>query len=94
LLFDALKTGQSAAEEIGIRVVELIAIRKKAKAFCMRYGFTELADDPLEALFKSGDCKGCAERSDLTGQVQGGRPDWFVWTGAVATGFLSVSEES
>lgn len=47
LLFDALKTAESAAEEIGIRVVELIAIHKKAKAFYLRYGFTELADDPL-----------------------------------------------
>ena len=47
LLFDALKTAESAAEEIGIRVVELIAIHTKAKAFYLRYGFTELADDPL-----------------------------------------------
>ena len=54
MLFDALKTGQSAAEEIGIRVVELIAIRKKAKAFCMRYGFTELADDPLRLYLNMG----------------------------------------
>lgn len=47
LLFDALKTAESAAEGIGIRVVELIAIHNKAKAFYLRYGFTELADDPF-----------------------------------------------
>lgn len=47
LLFDALKTAESASKAIGIKVVELIALHEKAKAFYMRYGFSELADDPL-----------------------------------------------
>jgi predicted GNAT family N-acyltransferase len=47
LLFDALEKAESASKEIGIKVVELIALHEKAKAFYLRYGFTELADDPL-----------------------------------------------
>ncbi len=47
LLFDALKTAESASEKIGIKVVELIALHEKAKAFYLRYGFSELADDQL-----------------------------------------------
>jgi len=47
LLFDALGKAESASQEIGIRAVELIAIHKRAKDFYLRYGFQELADDPL-----------------------------------------------
>ena len=47
LLFDALIRADSASRQIGIRVVELIAINQKAKDFYLKYGFQELADDPL-----------------------------------------------
>ena len=47
LLFDALETAELASKAIGIRVVELIALHDRAKAFYMRYGFAELADDPF-----------------------------------------------
>jgi len=47
LLFDALKKAELASQEIGIRVVELIALNQRAKEFYMRYGFQELVDDPL-----------------------------------------------
>ena len=48
LLFDALATAESASKAIGIKVVELTALHNKAKAFYLRYGFRELADDPLK----------------------------------------------
>lgn len=47
LLFDALDKVESASTVIGLKVVELIALHDKAKAFYLRYGFRELADDPL-----------------------------------------------
>lgn len=52
LLFDALGRAESASREIGIRVVELIALHEKAKAFYTRYGFEPLADDPLRLYLK------------------------------------------
>jgi len=47
LLFDALEAAEAASKVIGIRVVELIALSENAKAFYLRYGFTELVDDPF-----------------------------------------------
>lgn len=47
LLFDALKSAEAASKVIGIRVVELIALNVNAKKLYLRYGFTELADDPF-----------------------------------------------
>lgn len=47
LLFDALERAESASNQIGIKVVELIALPERAKSFYLRYGFSELADDPL-----------------------------------------------
>jgi ribosomal protein S18 acetylase RimI-like enzyme len=47
LLFDALKRAANASREIGVKVVELIALHEKAKAFYIRYGFKELKDTPL-----------------------------------------------
>lgn len=47
LLFDALENAAAASDEIGIKVVELIAIHEKAKSFYLRYGFQELLDEPL-----------------------------------------------
>ena len=47
LLFDALERAESASNQIGIKVVELIALHEKAKSFYLRYGFSELADDSL-----------------------------------------------
>ncbi len=47
LLIDALEKVEAASKAIGIKVVELIALTEKAKAFYLRYGFDELTDDPL-----------------------------------------------
>jgi len=47
LLFDALKKAAAVSGEIGVRAVELIALNEKAKSFYVRYGFQELADDPM-----------------------------------------------
>ena len=52
LLFDALEKAESASREIGIRVVELVALTERAKAFYLRYGFIELLDDPLHLYIK------------------------------------------
>ncbi len=52
LLFDALKRAASASQEIGIRVVELMAFTQRAKDFYLKYGFEELADDPLRLYIK------------------------------------------
>jgi GNAT superfamily N-acetyltransferase len=46
LLVDALRRVVSVADELGIYAVELFAINETAKSFYLRYGFTELADDP------------------------------------------------
>jgi predicted GNAT family N-acyltransferase len=47
LLFDALEKAEAASNVMGIKIVELIAITEKAKTFYLRYGFEELADNPL-----------------------------------------------
>lgn len=47
MLFDALGKAALVSEKIGIRAVELIALNQKAKDFYLRYGFQELADDPM-----------------------------------------------
>lgn len=47
LLFDALTKAATVSNEMGIRVVELIALNQKAKDFYLRYGFQELEDDPM-----------------------------------------------
>ena len=52
LLFDALARADSASKEIGIRVVELIALNEKAKSFYLQYGFSELKDDPMRLYLK------------------------------------------
>ena len=46
LLIDALRRVVNVAGELGIFAVELYAINESAKSFYLRYGFTELADDP------------------------------------------------
>lgn len=46
LLIDALRRVEAVANELGIFAVELFAINETAKSFYLRYGFTELADDP------------------------------------------------
>ena len=52
LLFDALARADSASREIGIRVVELIALNENAKSFYLQYGFSELKDDPMRLYLK------------------------------------------
>jgi GNAT superfamily N-acetyltransferase len=46
LLIDALRRTVLLADTLGIFAVELYAINESAKSFYLRYGFTELADDP------------------------------------------------
>jgi GNAT superfamily N-acetyltransferase len=46
LLIDALRRTVLLADTLGIFAVELYAINGSAKSFYLRYGFTELADDP------------------------------------------------
>jgi GNAT superfamily N-acetyltransferase len=46
LLIDALRRVSRLADEIGIRAVEVDAIDDSAKAFYLKYGFSELRDDP------------------------------------------------
>ena len=52
LLFDALEKAESASQDIGIRVVELVALNEKAKSFYVRYGFQELIDQPMRLYLK------------------------------------------
>ena len=47
LLFDALTKAAAVSNELGVRVVELIALNQKAKDFYLRYEFQELKDDPM-----------------------------------------------
>lgn len=47
LLADAMRRAVRAAGEVGIRAVLLDAIDDRAAAFCARFGFEPLADDPL-----------------------------------------------
>ncbi len=46
LLIDALHRIQTASDSIGIHAVEVVAIDDAAKRFYLKYGFTELLDDP------------------------------------------------
>lgn len=46
LLMDALARIVGAADSIGIHAVEVVAIDERAKRFYLKYGFTELLDDP------------------------------------------------
>ena len=47
LLLDGFKKTLNAAKEIGIHAVEVQALDDEAKSFYLKYGFTELLDDPL-----------------------------------------------
>jgi GNAT superfamily N-acetyltransferase len=47
LLMDGFKKTLNAAKEIGIYAVEVKALDNEAKSFYLKYGFTELLDDPL-----------------------------------------------
>ena len=46
LLLDALARILRAADSIGIHAVEVVAIDDTAKRFYLKYGFTQLLDDP------------------------------------------------
>lgn len=46
LLVDALCRVNRADRSIGIHAVEVVAIDQSAKGFYLKYGFTELRDDP------------------------------------------------
>jgi ribosomal protein S18 acetylase RimI-like enzyme len=46
LLLDALSRVSRAGLELGIHAVEVVAIDDAAKRFYLKYGFTELRDDP------------------------------------------------
>jgi GNAT superfamily N-acetyltransferase len=47
LLLDALTRILRAAESVGMHAVEVVAIDDAAQSFYLKYGFTELLDDPL-----------------------------------------------
>jgi GNAT superfamily N-acetyltransferase len=46
LLLDAMRRIVQTANEIGIHAIEVDAIDETAKQFYLKYGFTELADNP------------------------------------------------
>lgn len=46
LLLDAMRRIDQTADEIGIHVIEVDAIDDSARRFYLRYGFTELRDNP------------------------------------------------
>lgn len=46
MLIDALARIARVADEVGIHAVEVVAINDAAKLFYLKYGFTELKDDP------------------------------------------------
>jgi GNAT superfamily N-acetyltransferase len=46
LLVDALRRAEFLAEHVGIRAVEVDAIDDTARDFYLKFGFTELLDDP------------------------------------------------
>lgn len=46
MLIDALARIARVADEVGIHAVEVVAINDAAKQFYLKYGFTELKDDP------------------------------------------------
>lgn len=45
-LIDALCRVSRAERDLGIHAIEVVAIDSPAKGFYLKYGFTELADDP------------------------------------------------
>lgn len=47
LLIDALRLTEHISQEIGARAVEVDAIDEKARGFYLKFGFTELLDNPL-----------------------------------------------
>lgn len=46
LLLDALRRISQAERNLGIHAIEVVAIDDTAKRFYLKYGFTELTDDP------------------------------------------------
>ncbi len=46
LLMSALALSERAAQKIGIRLVEVVALHKKARQFYLKYSFHPLKDDP------------------------------------------------
>lgn len=46
VLIDALSRISRADRHLGIHAIEVVAIDEAAKRFYLKYGFTELADDP------------------------------------------------
>ena len=46
LLIDALRRVQKVDRDLGIHAIEVVAIDAAARRFYLKYGFTELADDP------------------------------------------------
>jgi GNAT superfamily N-acetyltransferase len=46
LLIDALRRAERLAQHVGIRAVEVDAIDDAAKGFYLKFGFTQLTDDP------------------------------------------------
>jgi GNAT superfamily N-acetyltransferase len=46
LLVDALARVDRADRDLGIHAIEVVAIDDAAKGFYLKYGFTELTDDP------------------------------------------------
>jgi GNAT superfamily N-acetyltransferase len=47
LLLHALKRAQDVSEQLGMHAVAVDALNDSARAFYLKYGFTELLDDPL-----------------------------------------------
>ena len=46
LLVDALRRSQLVSEQVGVRAVEVDAIDAAARRFYVKFGFTQLSDDP------------------------------------------------
>lgn len=47
LLMDALRRSVQVSEQIGIYAVTVDALNESARSFYLKYGFTELRDDPF-----------------------------------------------
>jgi GNAT superfamily N-acetyltransferase len=47
LLIHALKKAAEVSEQLGVHAVVVDALNETARAFYLKYGFTELLDDPL-----------------------------------------------
>jgi GNAT superfamily N-acetyltransferase len=47
LLIHALKKADEVSEHLGVHAVAVDALNEAARAFYLKYGFTELLDDPL-----------------------------------------------